>query len=83
MARSKGGMSAGRAKMVAMEEREDSSMMKKGAGCANMPQEINYRPWADVMQGLDMNMDDTIKGVDRQMDADHKKLKSQVRPIKY
>ena len=83
MARSKGGMGGGRAKMVDMEERQDSSMMKKGNGCANMPQDINYRPWADAMNGLDMNEDDTIKGVDRQIDADHSKLRSQVKPRKY
>ncbi|CAB4121273.1 hypothetical protein UFOVP9_50 [uncultured Caudovirales phage] len=79
----KGGMGGGYAKMVDRDEVRDGGMMKKGMGCANMPQDINYKAWADVMNGLDMDEDDTITGVDRQIGSDHAKLKSQVKPRKY
>lgn len=37
---------------------------------ANMPQMVKYHKWADKVPYLDMSLDDTISGIDRQQSED-------------
>lgn len=55
------------------QERKDGSMLSEDKNAvANMPQNVKYVAWPRADRGLECNMDDTINGVNEQMDMDLK-----------
>lgn len=56
--------------------REDHSAM------ANMPQNVIMRAYPDPMEYTPENLDDTIRGIDRQKGMDYGKMKSHLVPKK-
>lgn len=53
------------------EERADFSMISEDHSApANMPQQVKYHAWPKVGHYADYDLDDTIRGIDRQMNED-------------
>lgn len=50
---------------------------------ANMPQEVVYKAYPKGMQDFDAQLDDTISGIDAQMNKDYAKAKAKIKPMKY
>lgn len=51
---------------------------------ANLPQAVHYKPWPKPRgYGSPEHLDDTIKGIDRQMDDDDDEMKRHEYPEKY
>lgn len=53
------------------EEARDFSMLSEDkSACANMPQDVKYHAWPKTGHYADYSLDDTIRGIDKQMDED-------------
>lgn len=52
------------------EARDFGMISEDKSACANMPQQVIYREWPKAGHYADYNLDDTIKGVDKQMNED-------------
>lgn len=68
------------------QEMEDAGMIREDRSeVANLPQEVKYGSyWGRVDRGyLDSDLDDTIRGVDRQMDKDESQGRKGMNPHKY
>lgn len=53
------------------QEMRDAGMIHEDKqAVANMPQGVMYKPWPGAYQGFDARLDDTISGVNRQIDMD-------------
>lgn len=66
------------------QEMEDAGMIREDKqAVANMPQEVMYKPWPRADHGLDSRLDDTISGIDRQMDMDMSDARRHMKPTKY
>lgn len=50
---------------------------------ANMPQSVKYTAWPKHSYGLDSNLDDTIAGIDRQINKDDSQGRKGMNPHKY
>ncbi len=50
---------------------------------ANLPQEVMYKAWPKARHYHDYGLDDTIRGIDEQMDKDNGKMESHLQPEKY
>ncbi len=49
------------------QERNDFSMISENkSACANLPQEVMYKPWPKGSDYANYDLDDTIKGIDSQ-----------------
>lgn len=72
---------AGRDERRRMES-ADGDMIREG-GFANLPEGAIMREWPRVYDYTDENLDDTIRGVDHQINADSKKQKKGSMPEKY
>lgn len=58
------------------QEMEDAGMIRESHHeVANMPQEVMYKPWPKAGHYLDGELNDTISGIDRQMDEDGRDAK--------
>lgn len=56
------------------QELEDAGMIHEDhSAVANLPQQVFYKPYAHMKNYLPEGLDDTISGVDRQMDYDDSK----------
>lgn len=66
-------------------EMEDAGMLREDhSEIANMPQGVKYHGWPKAKYGMmDENLDDTIKGVNRQMDRDEDQGRKGMAPHKY
>jgi hypothetical protein len=65
------------------QEMEDAGMIREDhSAMANMPQGIHMKPWPTEGGYLPENLDDTIRGVDRQMDMDNGKKMKHLMPKK-
>jgi hypothetical protein len=66
------------------QEREDSSIfgMTQTSHFANMPTEVIFKAVARPYSGMPENLDDTMKGVDRQIGIDEKDLHKHLHPKK-
>ena len=59
------------------QEMHDAGMITEDhSAVANMPQDVKYKPWPSAHSGMDHMIDDTIAGINRQMQpnlftADH------------
>lgn len=57
------------------EERRDSHMIHEDlSAVANLPQNVIMRPWPKGGRYLPEHLDDTIRGIDHQMDKDGSKM---------
>ena len=67
------------------EEMRDAGMLHEDHNeVANMPQDVKYHPWSKPSYGLmDSNLDDTISGINKQMDRDEEQGRKGMRPHKY
>ena len=65
-------------------ERSDFSMINEDrSAIANLPQQVMYKEWPKARHYHDYGLDDTIKGIDRQLDKDNAKMESHLQPEKY
>lgn len=65
-------------------EYEDSGMINEDVNAvANLPQDVKYHTWPRPRYENMYNLDDTVHGIDRQIDADIKGMKSEFDPEKY
>jgi len=65
-------------------ERSDFDMINEDKkAIANLPQEVMYKMWPKANHYHDYGLDDTIRGIDEQMDKDNRKMESHLQPEKY
>jgi hypothetical protein len=65
-------------------EMKDAGMLHEDKSeVANLPQSVKYHPWPGAYQGFDSNIDDTISGINRQMDADESQARRHNVPKKW
>ena len=50
---------------------------------ANMPQQVMYKPWPKAGHYSDYGLDDTIGGIDKQMDEDGETMRRHLQKGKY
>lgn len=66
------------------QEMADSGMIHENhAAIANLPQEVMIKPWPDGGSYMPEHLDDTIHGVNKQMEADDSKRMQHLKPRKY
>lgn len=66
------------------QEMQDAGMIREDhSAIANLPQEVMMKPYPKDRDYLPEGLDDTIRGVDKQMDADNAKRKGEMKPHKY
>jgi hypothetical protein len=65
------------------QELEDAGMIHENhSAIANLPQEVMIKPYPKSGSYIPENLDDTIKGVDRQIDYDDNKRREHFMPKK-
>lgn len=66
------------------QEREDSSLFGSSQSeyMANMPTKVIFKEVSKPYSALDSNLDDTMKGVDRQIETDHSDARRHMKPKK-
>jgi len=70
-------------------KRRESAMRASGllnedhSKIANLPQDVKYHAWPKGARGLNVDLDDTITGIDRQMMNDEAQAHRHLRPKKY
>jgi hypothetical protein len=65
-------------------EYEGAGMIKEDhRAIANLPQEVMIKAYAPMPGFLPEDLDDTIRGIDRQMSEDHKASKGGLNPMKF
>jgi hypothetical protein len=65
------------------QEMEDAGMIHEDrSAIANMPQEVMFKTYPRTGPYMPENLDDTIKGVDKQMDMDDSKRREHMVPKK-
>ena len=65
------------------EEREDGGMIAEDKNAiANMPQEVMIKMYPKTGPSMPEDLDDTIRGIDKQMDADDSKRRQHFAPKK-
>jgi hypothetical protein len=66
-----------------MEEMREGGMINEDrSAIANMPQEVMMKPYPKTGPYMPENLDDTIRGVDKQMDMDDSKRRQHNVPKK-
>jgi hypothetical protein len=66
------------------QEMKDAGMIHEDhSAIANMPQGVIMRDWPKGGHGMREGLNDTISGIDRQMDEDDSKRNKHERPHKY
>jgi hypothetical protein len=66
------------------QEMEDAGMINEDrSAIANMPQGVMMKEYPKDRDYMPEDLDDTIRGVDSQMDMDNRKRKQHFRPHKY
>jgi len=61
----------------------ESSFGDSKSSVANLPQEVSYKPWPKAGNYEDFGLNDTISGIDEQMNADGAKMKKHLQAGKY
>lgn len=70
--------------IMAKKRHHDSDSISENKGAiANMPQEVKYDSWKKAHIGFEGVLNDTIKGIDEQMDADLAGARRHKVPKKY
>lgn len=62
---------------------ENSGIRESKSEVANLPQRESYKPWPKGGDYVDYFLDDTIRGIDKQLDEDGAKMKKHLQPGKY
>lgn len=58
------------------KEQEDSGMIKEDHNnTSNLPREVIMKPWPKTGYGSSMDLDDTIRGIDSQINDDASEMK--------
>lgn len=66
------------------EEARDFSMISEDkSACANMPQQVKYHAWPKAGHYADYSLDDTIRGIDKQMNEDGSGMRKHKSTKKY
>ncbi len=66
------------------QEMEDSGMISEDrSAVANLPQDVKYHSWPEPRLYAKYNLDDTIRGINHQMDDDGDEMKKDKFPEKY
>lgn len=66
------------------QEMRDAGMIHEDhTAVANLPQEVYYKPYPKLSGYLPEGLDDTIRGVDEQIDADDRQRMKHFKPHKY
>lgn len=69
---------------MAQQRNEDNAEIKQNhSDVANLPQGESYKPWPKGGEYADYFLDDTIRGIDKQLDEDGAKMKKHLQPGKY
>lgn len=64
-------------------EMEDAGMITEDkSAIANLPQDVKIRPWGEHEAYLPEMLDDTIRGIDKQIEMDDSKRKQHFMPKK-
>lgn len=64
------------------QEHADSNLMPRGGEFANMPSEVIHRTFPNPHNYMPENLDDTIRGIDRQISEDNHEKHKGMRPEK-
>jgi hypothetical protein len=65
-------------------EMHDAGMITEDhSAIANMPQEVKMHAWPRAHEGMDSRLDDTIHGINRQMNRDESETHTHLKPHKY
>jgi len=66
------------------QEHKDFEMISEDHSApANMPQEVKYHAWPKAGHYAEYSLDDTIRGIDKQMDEDGSAMKRHKSTKKY
>ncbi len=66
------------------KKRHHSGMISEDhSSVANMPQGVRYDSWAKAFKGFDSDLNDTLEGIDRQMESDTSTAKRHNVPKKW
>lgn len=74
---------AGRDNRRAMEARDFNMISEDRSAPANLPQQVVMKDWPKARHYSDYGLDDTIGGIDEQMDKDNRKMEKHLQPEKY
>lgn len=65
-------------------ERQDGAMLNEDRNAiANLPQDVKYHAWPEPGQYANYHLDDTVRGIDKQMDEDGSGMRKHLQPGKY
>lgn len=65
-------------------EHEGRGMIKENhSAIANLPQEVMIKAYSPMPGYMPEDLDDTIRGIDHQMEGDHKAAKGGLKPMKF
>lgn len=76
-------MYAGRSSRRSQEHRDSMMICEDHNAIANLPQQVMMREYPKFMYGLEPGLDDTIRGVDKQMYGDMNDMKRHISKTKY
>ena len=66
------------------QERKDFMMISEDhSSMANLPQQVMMKEYPKFMYGLDPDLDDTVRGIDKQMYDDMNQMKRHISKTKY
>lgn len=80
---SKAGMYEGHNERRKQEMQDGGMIVEDHKAIANMPQEVRYHDWPGKYQGLDGDLNDTISGINQQLDKDESGMKKNNVPKKW
>jgi predicted solute-binding protein len=67
----------------AIESKEGAMISEDHSAMANLPQQVMMKYYPKSPYGLSSDLDDTIRGVDKQMSADDNGMKKHISKSKY
>ncbi len=74
---------AGMADRKRLEAQDGGTIFEDHSQVANLPQEVIMRAYPKPAGYMPDNLDDTIRGIDRQMEMDNRKKLAHLQPEKY
>lgn len=66
-----------------IEDRDFSMISEDRSAVANLPQDVKYHAWPQAGYYADYDLDDTIRGINKQMDEDGSGMKRHKSRSKY
>lgn len=75
---------SGHLNVARRQEHEDFEMIREDkSAIANLPQDVKYHAWPKARHYAEYNLDDTIHGIDKQMDEDGAQMRRHKSKSKY